>query len=103
MNSEVVTAPVNPGSDPAPMVPTIAAPGPTVIEEIVTEFSGDLSETEKERLLDAWRQSPAVPPEHDGQLLAECRTRLGRDLTPKERRELRQMFKEQIGRRAVAT
>ena len=93
----------NPGSDPAPMVPTIAAPGPTVIEETVTDFSGDLSETEKERLLDGWRQSPAVPPEYDGRLLAECRTRLGRDLTPKERRELRQMFKEQIGRRAVAT
>lgn len=83
------------------VVPSIAG------EDIDAAFSrhlehyvGSLTSREVQELLGFWRTGQGVPTEHDGPLLASCRNRIGRDLTPDERRRLRTEFHARVeGRR----
>ena len=50
-------------------------------------------------LQEFWRHSIGVPSDHDRLLLASCRERIGRDLTPEERRLLRKRFQDAVEER----
>ncbi len=58
-----------------------------------------LTEAQVRELQEFWRHSIGVPPEHDRPLLASCRERIGRDLTPEERRILRKGFQDAVEQR----
>ena len=69
------------------------------LAELVEEWVRELGEAQVRELEEFWRHSIGVPPEHDRPLLASCRGRIGRDLTPEERRFLRKRFQDAVEER----
>ena len=66
------------------------------LDEHVEEYVRDLSPRDVRDLMDYWRHDTGVPQEHDKVLLASCRKRIGRELTPAERRLLRGKFHDKV-------
>lgn len=69
------------------------------LEEHAKAFVLDLTEAQVRELREFWSHSIGVPSDYDRRLLASCRTRMGRELTPEERRILRKGFEEAVERR----
>lgn len=78
-----------------------ASEGPILetLRGCVDEWVGELTDAQVRELQEFWRHSIGVPPEHDRPLLASCRERIGRDLTPEERRTLRKGFQDSVEKR----
>ncbi len=73
------------------------------LEEHVEDFVRDLTEPQIRELREFWRHSIGVPSDYDRPLLASCRERIGRDLTPEERRILRKRFQEAVEKQHSGT
>ena len=69
------------------------------LEGQVEESVRDLTEAQIRELQEFWRHSIGVPADYDRPLLASCRERIGRDLTPEERRFLRKRFQDAVEQR----
>ncbi len=65
----------------------------------VEESVSELTEGQIREFHEFWRHSIGVPSDHDRLLLASCREKIGRDLTPEERRFLRKRFQEAVEER----
>ena len=65
----------------------------------VEESVSELTEGQIRELQEFWRHSIGVPSDHDRLLLASCREKIGRDLTPEERRLLRKGFQKAVEER----
>ena len=66
------------------------------LEAHVEDSVCKLTEAQKRELREFWQHAAGVPPDFDRPLLASCREKIGRDLTPEERRILRRRFQEEI-------
>ena len=76
---------------------------PEAVQGHVDECVRDLTETQLRELREFWRSSIGVPSDYDRPLLAACRERIGRDLTPEERRLLRKTFQAAVEKRYDST
>ena len=76
---------------------------PEAVQRHVDECVRDLRETQLRELREFWRSSIGVPSDYDRPLLASCRERIGRDLTPEERRLLRKRFQAAVEKRYDST
>lgn len=89
------------GGGPASLadVSTAKMPVAEALAVRVEESVSDLTDVQIRELQEFWRDSIGVPSDHDRLLLASCREKIGRDLTPEERRFLRKKFQDAVEER----
>jgi hypothetical protein len=87
-----------------PSQPSAAASSPIndnlssqpAVDIVASSYAKSLSQQEITNLLIQHRKTGSVPPGYDGPLLAQCRTALGADLLPEQRRRMREAFVESL-------
>jgi uncharacterized LabA/DUF88 family protein len=72
--------------------PISTAAAPVEYEEVATELAATVEVASLEALIAGYRSTAHVPREFDSRLLARARKAIGRDLAPKEKKDLRLRF-----------
>jgi uncharacterized LabA/DUF88 family protein len=70
----------------------IAAAAPAAYEAVASEVAATVGVASLEALIAAYGSTAQVPREYDSRLLARARVAIGRDLEPKEKKDLRARF-----------
>jgi len=93
---DVITAQAahEPPAKPEEAAPS--SPDEVALYEVVDNAVEVLQLSEISALKEYWNGGRGVPAEHDRRMIAKCRTRLGRDLTPDERRMVRARFQTSV-------